>query len=1133
MKLQELVTSKDYMFEKLECISEFPVNTIVNGSPAYIENIDGNLRLYFRDPSFSINTLKFKIKSRDESLVLDLMGRGFSNLCTVIADKAADKDGIRRFYLDVTFFYSSARIGQMDVLVSDGVKESLKKKRMIKDEEKDSDSFYSTLSESFLLSNGMENCFAFTDGYYDLEWSKKNDSEDQNSFDEDEGEDEKNDTTKSGKKAIRIFGKNFALYVRIVEEGSTTRLVAERIEYSTKNRPVMKLGFGKIRFSAESSFVSSTVKQILNESPGYLQLWDKYSALEGEFLLKRAREVGLISFNGENISMDKDGVSVFFPKGCPQLENISRGDILMDKVVPVYIENELISWSEFTAVVQKDRTKGNLFTVVEVRNNNLVLKGDGLPVSPLTMSIQGDKKQIIRREIARKRITNGECANPQLGLVIEGISSDKINSMRKIESIKPLSDFVLEKLFPKNKPTDTQVKAIEIALNTPDIAVIQGPPGTGKTTVIKAIIERLNELSRKRNQEAGMVLVTSLQHDAVYNVIKGMRINDMPVLKIGSRSNAADDSVEKWEMDAAGWCNDVAEAILKKNPNLQESIEQSELKKLYQFYLTSPGDDKAVELLKKARQYVHDNDLGSRIERLIRELSEKKSENAAGLLTLVRRIRGKSKGFADDGADNALALLDVLRSSEIFDEKDPENKEIINTLSEASMITEGSPDTALLKRLRSVRKTLLTRIIPPPFYGVETVRDDVVNIMSEVIMGMNSCDSELDMILREFFHGLKNDSQNVMESVKSYSFVFASTAQQSVSDALYKAKGIDSKQSFPEYDTVIVDEAARVNPGDLMIPMSQAKRRIIIVGDHRQLPHIYNEEIFESLKQDGDTVNENDIKISMFQHLMKSARKLEEADGIPRTITLDRQYRSHPLLGNFVNDCFYKPNGEGFESPKGAEEFFQPIYDKPLVWVNIPTNKQQVRKEKKVGTSRTRECEAVYIAEKIKEYIEREDCRDYTFGVITFYSAQVALIKSKLRQMNLADDPRIHIGSVDSFQGLEFDVVFLSVVRTASQIVFVDDPDEFNRDETQLVEGSEEYKRHSEYIEKIGRKYYGFLTSDNRLCVALSRQKRLLIVVGEKDIFCRDDYKKIAEKCVSSMCKLYQLAQKEGIVLNE
>ena len=146
-------------------------------------------------------------------------------------------------------------------------------------------------------------------------------------------------------------------------------------------------------------------------------------------------------------------------------------------------------------------------------------------------------------------------------------------------------------------------------------------------------------------------------------------------------------------------------------------------------------------------------------------------------------------------------------------------------------------------------------------------------------------------------------------------------------------------------------------------------------------------------------------------------------DGIVRTITLDAQFRMHPELGDFINKNFYTVYGEGFESPLPAAKFTQDIYDKPYMWVNI-TNKGG--KESKKGTSRIRNCEATYIVEKLREYIQSDAGKDLSYGVITFYSAQVSRIKELMKGQEIFN--RVRVGSVDAFQGMEFDVIFLSVV---------------------------------------------------------------------------------------------------------
>ena len=77
---------------------------------------------------------------------------------------------------------------------------------------------------------------------------------------------------------------------------------------------------------------------------------------------------------------------------------------------------------------------------------------------------------------------------------------------------------------------------------------------------------------------------------------------------------------------------------------------------------------------------------------------------------------------------------------------------------------------------------------------------------------------------------------------------------------------------------------------------------------------------------------------------------------------------------------------------------------------------------------------------------------------------------------------RLQVGSVDAFQGKEFDVIFLSVVRSGGDFQRVDLP---YLERTGLAKGSAGYAEWEAYKEQTGKGLYGFLTSPNRLCVAL------------------------------------------------
>ena len=120
----------------------------------------------------------------------------------------------------------------------------------------------------------------------------------------------------------------------------------------------------------------------------------------------------------------------------------------------------------------------------------------------------------------------------------------------------------------------------------------------------------------------------------------------------------------------------------------------------------------------------------------------------------------------------------------------------------------------------------------------------------------------------------------------------------------------------------------------------------------------------------------------------------------------------------------------------------------------------------------------------------------------------------------------VRIGSVDAFQGMEFDVIFLSVVRSYNKIPNCKDRIEALQ---QLDKNTEEYRLEKD---RVGRGIYGFITSEQRLCVSLSRQKKLLIIVGNSDIFVSEEWKEISNLFIPAMKELYYLANEKGVIKN-
>lgn len=948
------------------------------------------------------------------------------------------------------------------------------------------------------------------------------------SYLEAKSDDDTNDTSEETKKppvkrAFALLGADirFALAEKDNGNGKTV-FCASGITRIRNHRedPALRLACGDLKFvdwttAGERAFQAKAQLDKLTQDEGsYLRKWDEFGNTEGELFLKRARAVGAISFF--NPVENKDGtVTVtcdrLTSEQIKELKAVSELDAT-DKLSE-FLSNPEMSFFEYAKGVVPDadvslgisgkqvessKEKPLTLPVVEFDEGRqqITFKSEASPNKAwLVYSVAGEIAQIKRRMEARKRIQTGRAANPDLGLLIE--EGGQIPPRRASPKMKPLTAFVKKKVF-KNDATYMQERAIEVALNTPDIALIQGPPGTGKTTVIAAIIERLNEEADKRGDIRGKILLSGFQHDAVENMIGRIALNSLPVPKFGKRSGENEDTESRFERDLQAWCEDKVKKIRKKNPQIAEALSERELRNQCIQYIEAPTLALAVALVNTAAETPErtlDASLRQRLvetkEMLITEQNRQTTANSN--LRVVRALRVTEVSFADDGPARA---ADLLHDDALNSELEDADKAI---LAEAARWRE-SGEPPFLAKLQALKRDLLTRFCPAPVFFVEKPRDVVIKLIQETINALHvrgrSARDKKTAALAELLLEMENNPSDIMEAVVDYCFAFAATCQQSVNKEMQKMKGIYPNSPGPqsmEYDYVIVDEAARVSPRDLMIPMAQGKR-IILVGDHRQLPQLIDEEVAKKMEEGNEAAGEESawLKKSMFEYLFtERLGKLEKSDGIKRCVTLDKQYRMHPVLGDFISRNFYERfnTEEKFDSDLPESVF---AHNLPrtngacAAWMDVPLQKGEMQR---AGTSWMRPVEADAICKNLKEWMACSANENLSFGVIAFYKAQTEHIKKQLggKFLGTAGD-RLRIGTVDSFQGMEFDVVFLSLVRTRG---------------------------------------FGFLQLCNRLNVSMSRQKKLLVAVGDACFFDSAD----AREKVPGLADFLKLCKDKGVML--
>lgn len=927
---------------------------------------------------------------------------------------------------------------------------------------------------------------------------------------------------------LQAPGLKIMVVAQRTEEGQIWRVKRFLIDLGARHTRAVRLARGRLRFTDRSHAVIAqrsaalAMEKLVQDGSGYLRMWDRYGDEEGRQLLEHARYVGALRLKpgGEAVS---GGMRFYFlaSSGKPGLV---AGDLvhLVDQL-PAYLADLDMSWEQYRADVasrlQQKRERrspdaeqlteqGATLKVLEVTEHGVTLQEAPTqqPGLWVVLSLGGDETQIDRRELAREKVLQGTGGMPYLGMIIEENGRPpRPEQPRKLAALTP---FVRDKVFRK-PPTEVQEAAIRIALNTPDIVVIQGPPGTGKTTVITAIIERLNEEQDRNEAARGAILVSGFQHDAVENIVSRLSVNALPAMKFGRRAGQDNDaSAENRRI----WSVSVIDHVRKKTPAVRQSEQLLALRQSGRNYLLEPSKSAAKALLRKIMAlpaHLLGSEPVTQAQRLLASLDEpegsKESAELSAHLRVLYGLRLSETGFRDDGPASVARVLQAF--------EDDIDETYLALLDRAMCWREPDP-LEFLPGLRSLKAQLLDSLVKAPVFQVEKPRSDILELLAEVQRQVAAAERRFEdptlSVLAGFVHELEWNPKAVDEALADYSYVYAATCQGAVGkDIVRVKKGGVGNELNNLYSTVIIDEAARCSPRDLLIPMVLAQRRIILVGDQRQLPHIIDEQLVRKLDQGlaaGEPDSAGDYRRSLFDYLLARLKKLQERDGFIRTITLDAQYRMHRLLGEFVSEHYYKPYGEAFGSPRPDEDFKHGLLAgslrpaAPLAWLQVPTSEGREYPDDSKSLYRTSEANA--IARQLKTWIDSFAGQGLSFGVISFYKAQVNELHTALAKQGLSqrgpggewgipdgyrylhgDDPakreeRLRVGTVDAFQGMEFDVVFLSMVRTPST--------------RSIKPDASPEERHAAS--------FGRLVLENLRCVALSRQKCLLVMVGDSEL---------------------------------
>lgn len=695
------------------------------------------------------------------------------------------------------------------------------------------------------------------------------------------------------------------------------------------------------------------------------------------------------------------------------------------------------------------------------------------PIHSIQANLIGDQAKIEWLHEAMNKITNpsdlpnGRTVNEKLGQfifdsskaeeVFKDISfdSDEWNRVKKNELLKL---------------NDSQRAAILSALNARDLCLLQGPPGTGKTTVIAELIWQL--ISQNQEQK---ILLTSESNLAVDNALEKLLNKDHSLVKPLRFGND-----KKFEEEG----------------------------KKYSFNRIMKWFDEKFEVEK----FVDDSNEEDEEEEI-----EQDNPNNNAVQIWMNRIAAKSHQNRNPKYDTALknwARELAQPESEIklvFKEKYFKYSNVVGSTCSSS----GSPSF-----YRSYGKIYVKN------FQTYSKLEFLLEIAPFATKKIIECLNELELpvpdlaeysILRGFYFNEHNERQQFyQESDDSEKLKEYKDSGYRNLNSFIRLKEYTDRIIYPlliatkvKFDTVIMDEASKATPPEMLLPLCFAIKSVVI-GDHRQLPPMLSEKEFKEAlisintkkaTELAEIIDREFVETSQFERLILNPL-------VNKTIAarLNIQYRMHPKINNVIKQFYTGETDSGLNPAQELIDnqinedlnhpfsrhhgFWNEGFIKPdihTIWINVDEPEEQS------GTSRINEKEVDVVKSVLKylkhskgfeEYFQHWETKykndedklmqEQEIGLISFYGHQVKKLQDVKRFAKSELGIPIRLKTVDKFQGMERNIIIVSTVRSNK------------------IQSGGRISTNSDY---------GFAKSPERLNVALSRARRLLIVVGNLQFF--------------------------------
>ena len=768
---------------------------------------------------------------------------------------------------------------------------------------------------------------------------------------------------------------------------------------------------------------------------------------------------------------------------------------------------------------------------------------------PLLVNVlSGDLALYKRGKQALKDIREGNVKNPALinyllNIELDENDKDKIN-VEDIQWSNPYLD-------------SYQKRAICDALASRNIFLIQGPPGTGKTQVISELVYQLN----KRNKK---VLLSSQTHVAIDNALERLP-NELDILPIrlinqerkvkfaqdylpdrlvdnlynriktryNDRINNFDvyaDKVAKYRKDfnevkslisdnrniidayslLEKEINDLKEALIViDNEIVNYRVESNEIHDSIEFLICHKNNKYEIRDYGRRINLNYFKEINVLVDKYREEFDSEDLNDYFKLLENNNNFKKEYKALVSDklvnGYQNSLSKkYDDIKA--LVSDKVEERKGIVKKVD--GLVKERN---SLYKSNRNIIDRALSycdSYIDDDSNSVPLSLDEKLGYIETIIVNREKqflLDKEKLEKYRDIYSDCLtffDDKRDMDDDRVAYSkYLLDNNANVYGITCNANSKYLEEKNEYLsllglgnvdlkniDFDVTIIDEVSKATPIELLIPILYSKR-IILVGDHRQLPPTfkYKENMLEYLSEKNKV---SKLKLREYQEMVEDSLFASLFSSLSKNkAMLVNQYRSHSQIVDVINTFYDGRLNVGnaasqdeakqhyLESSSNGLELFTPNVH--TYWFNSHYDvngnvsyEKKLAKGSGISTSFYNEEELYLIEEILKNmdqgygFVNKKNIP--SIGIISLYGDQVRELKKRINKMRFTniDMNSSRVYTVDEFQGKEEDIIIVSLVRNNKNY------------------------RTGEFTKKY-----------QRINVALSRARKMLVVVGSKEFF--------------------------------